>query len=164
MSKFQYSNLIIIGNGFDRWQDLPTPYDEFRKYYVAHIDDAMDTLNIPKKTIIEPDGTEKNITPVELVYGDPFAPTKLPSEFFWSFETSLDKIDDQLLNLYFGRKKENLHELRETVKQAQAILRHLFSGWILDLGIASRDGGYRFKDDCFFINFNYTDTLENDSI
>ena len=35
--KSQYKNLIIIGNGFDRWQGLPTSYDEFRKYYHKNI-------------------------------------------------------------------------------------------------------------------------------
>lgn len=160
MSKSRYRNLMIIGNGFDRWQGFPTSYDEFRKYYSAHIDDAMDALGIPKKTFAKPGETEKTMTPVELVYGDPFDPSKLPSEFFWSFETSLDKIDDQLLNMYFGREKEGIRAMKETVKQAHAILRHLFSGWILDLDITPKDSGYRFKDDCFFINFNYTDTLE----
>lgn len=160
MFKAKYKNLIIIGNGFDRWQNLPTSYDEFRKYYATHIDEAMDALGIVKKTIAEPDGTEKTVTPVELVYGDPFDPQKLPSEFFWSFETSLDKMDDQQLSLYYGTSKKGINQLRETVEQAQAILRHLFCGWILALNITEESSKYHFGDDSFFINFNYTDTLE----
>lgn len=31
----KYKSLILIGNGFDQWQDLPTAYKEFRKYYAA---------------------------------------------------------------------------------------------------------------------------------
>lgn len=77
--KSKYRNLVIIGNGFDRWQGLPTAYDEFRKYYSAHLDEAMNDLGIHSKTISEPDGTTKTVTPVELVYGDPFDPQKLPS-------------------------------------------------------------------------------------
>ena len=92
MFRSKYRNLVIIGNGFDRWQHLPTSYDEFRKYYADHIDEAMDALGISPKTVVEPDGTTRTITPVELIYGDPFNPKKLPSEFFWSFETSLDKM------------------------------------------------------------------------
>ncbi len=160
MYKPKYRNLILIGNGFDCWQGLPTAYDEFRKYYASHIDEAMSALNIPPKTIAEPDGTTKTITPVELVYGDPFNPQKLPSEFFWAFETSLDKMDDQQLILYYGRNKKGIDQLKETVEQAQAILRRLFSGWILSLDITEADSEYQFKDDCFFVNFNYTDTLE----
>lgn len=119
MFKPKYRNLVIIGNGFDRWQGLPTAYDEFRKYYSAHLDETMNDLGIHSKTISEPDGTTKTVTPVELVYGDPFDPQKLPSEFFWSFETSLDKMDDQQLILYFGRTKKGIDQLQETVEQAQ---------------------------------------------
>ena len=89
-----------------------------------------------------------------------FDPQKLPSEFFWSFETSLVKMDDQQLILYFGRTKKGIDQLQETVEQAQTILRHLFSGWILSLDITEADSKYQFKDDCFFVNFNYTNTLE----
>ena len=160
MYRSKYRKLILIGNGFDRWQGLPTSYDKFRKYYAVHIDEAMSVLGIPLKTITEPDGTEKTITPVEFVYGDPFDPQKLPSEFFWSFETSLDKMDDQQLILYFGRTKKGIDQLQETVEQAQTILRHLFSEWILSLDISKADSEYQFGDDCFFVNFNYTDTLE----
>ena len=160
MFRSKYRNLVIIGNGFDRWQGLPTSYDEFRKYYADHIDEAMDALGISPKTVVEPDGTTRTITPVELIYGDPFNPKKLPSEFFWSFETSLDKMDDQQLSLYYGTSKKGINQLREAVEQAQVTLRHLFSGWILALNITKADSGYHFKNNCFFVNFNYTDTLE----
>ena len=33
----KYKNLIIIGNGFDRWQNLLTSYENFRLYYQDHI-------------------------------------------------------------------------------------------------------------------------------
>ncbi len=120
----------------------------------------MTALHIAKETIPAPGGAAKVITPVELIYGDPFNPENLPSEFFWTFETSLDKLDDQQLILYYGRSEKGIDQLRETVEQARAILRHLFSGWISSLDITEVDGGYRFKNDCFFVNFNYTDTLK----
>ena len=50
MFKPKYRNLVIIGNGFDRWQGLPTAYDEFRKYYSAHLDETMNDLGIHSKT------------------------------------------------------------------------------------------------------------------
>lgn len=31
--KGQYTKLFLIGNDFDRWQGLPTSYDDFRQYY-----------------------------------------------------------------------------------------------------------------------------------
>ena len=160
MFRPKYRNLVIIGNGFDRWQNLPTSFENFRSYYYDHIEEAVDLLDIPKETIPQIDGTVKLITPVELIYGDPFDPDMLPPEFFWSFEASLDKIDDQKINLYFGRKATDIQALGETVDQAQALLRHLFSQWILALDVTTKYEKLRFKKDCFFINFNYTDTLE----
>lgn len=160
MNRAGYKKLVLIGNGFDRWRGLPTSYGEFRNYYLTHIEEVMDELQISKLTIPQPDGSSKIITPVELVYGDPFHPEELPPEFFWTFESSLDKLDDQQLNLYFGRSKDGLQALRETVSQAQAILRRLFSAWIREINISAQDSGYRFDRDCFFVNFNYTDTLE----
>ena len=41
--KGQNRNLIIIGNGFDRWQGLPTSYDNFKQYYSKNV------LSISKK-------------------------------------------------------------------------------------------------------------------
>lgn len=35
--KNKYKKLFIIGNGFDRWQGLPTSYDHFKDYYRKNI-------------------------------------------------------------------------------------------------------------------------------
>ena len=32
MARTRYRKLMLIGNGFDRWQGLPTSYDAFRNY------------------------------------------------------------------------------------------------------------------------------------
>ena len=160
MCRSKYKKLVLIGNGFDRWRGLPTSYDEFRNYYLTHIEEVMHELRISKLSIQQPDGSSQIITPVELVYGDPFHPKALSPEFFWTFERSLDKLDDQQLNLYFGRSEDGLQRLRETVSQAQTILRQLFSAWIREVNISTQNSGYCFDDDCFFVNFNYTDTLE----
>lgn len=105
MFRSKYKNLVIIGNGFDRWQDLPTSYEQFRLYYAANVDRVMEELGMQKRTVTGEDGSEVSLTAVELVYGNPFRPDELPHEFFWNFETALDKLDDQQLNYYFGRSK-----------------------------------------------------------
>ncbi len=33
VKKGNYKNLVIVGNGFDLWQNLPTSYEKFRLYY-----------------------------------------------------------------------------------------------------------------------------------
>lgn len=160
MNHKEYKNLVLIGNGFDRWQGLPTSYDQFRLYYHEHLNEAMDKLGLPYETITDKDGKEVRVTPADLIYGDIFRPNALPDEFFWTFETSLDKIDDQQILLYFGRKKENLERMSRMVDDAQALLRTLFCDWIQSLDISPQEGGPALPENSFFINFNYTDTLE----
>lgn len=122
--KGQYTKLFLIGNGFDRWQGLPTSYGDFRQYYFEHILEITQELRI--KT--EVDDAGHLITPVEKILGNIFNPEALPGEFFWNFESSMALLDDQNISLYFGK--------------------------------TDKDTGYRFDDSCYFINFNYTNTLE----
>lgn len=46
MSRSNYRNLIIIGNGFDCWQGIPTSYEKFRVYYKEHIAEVA-SMQIP---------------------------------------------------------------------------------------------------------------------
>ncbi|HBG22764.1 MAG TPA: hypothetical protein DDW83_05855, partial [Peptococcaceae bacterium] len=69
--------LVIIGNGFDIWQDLHTGYNEFQKYYLLHRDEIMKRLRIKKKVFQDESGQKIAISDVELIYGDPFEPGQL---------------------------------------------------------------------------------------
>ena len=154
-------NLFLIGNGFDRWQNLSSSYDDFRKYYQAHIDDVMRAMSINRIEITNEKGEEVELTPVDLIFGNPFDPRELQPEFFWQLEDSMNKIDDQLLNEYFGRDKKALKRLSKTVSQAKRILQKLFSDWIVSLDVKPASVfSHQFEEDSVFINFNYTDTLE----
>ena len=44
MCRSKYKKLVLIGNGFDRWRGLPTSYNEFRNYYLTHIEEVMHEL------------------------------------------------------------------------------------------------------------------------
>lgn len=160
MNKRKIKNLFIIGNGFDCWQKLPTSYESFRQYYITHVDEIMAKLNLRPQRLEGSNGSTKTITPVELIYGNPFEPNVLPSEFFWSFETSLDKLDDHQLNYYFGKSNKGIYNLQETIQNAQEILQEVFGNWIASINIECAEPKYDFSDDCYFINFNYTKTLQ----
>lgn len=160
MSRSEYRNLIIIGNGFDCWQGIPTSYEKFRLYYAAHIEEVAEALGCTFYPIIDDAGVEKRITAVELIYGNPFDPDYLESDFFWNLEARLNRIDDQMISLYFGREKEGLEKLNTAVDEATLLIRRLFCDWVMTLDISNKDSGYKFTDDCFVINFNYTDTVE----
>lgn len=50
--------------------------------------------------------------------------------------------------------------MAKSVVNANRILTEAFCRWIATIQIAKIDQGIRFRDNCCFINFNYTDTLE----
>lgn len=156
--KSQYSKLIIVGNGFDRWQGLPSSYEDFRKYYIQHIDEIIGKLGYKNHTYSREGGG--TITDVDLIYGDPFHPDKLADDFFCTFEISLAQLDDQLINQYFGKTHRALYQMQESIDRAQTILREAFGGWIASVDIPKEKADYQFPDDCFCINFNYTGTLQ----
>lgn len=153
--------LIIIGNGFDIWQGLDTSYKSFHNYYKQHLNDILRKLHLKKHEYIDENGKSYFLSDVELVYGDPFSPEELDDAFWNTFELSLDKVDSERLNLFFGKTEEELYELQEAVENAQNILREAFSAWIQSIPVASCDSGYTFGEDCYCINFNYTNTVES---
>lgn len=151
--------LIVIGNGFDRWQGLNTSYFNFRDYYLAHRDEILRKLRIKKRTIQYEDGRIIDISDVELIYGDPFRPKELEDDFWGTFESSLDKIDADKINLFFGKDRQGLREMKKSIRNANRILREAFSQWIATIEIGKKNVEHIFGDNCLFINFNYTDTL-----
>ncbi len=155
----QKDTLIIIGNGFDIWQGLDTSYSAFRKYYLRHRNEIMKKLHIKKRKVIYSNNHIEEFSDVELVYGDPFQPNELDELFWGNFESSLNKIDDQKLNLFFGKERNDLKEMSRSIKNAKKILTTAFCDWIVSLEINKQNQKYKFGDNCIFINFNYTDTL-----
>lgn len=121
MSRSNYRNLIIIGNGFDCWQGIPTSYEKFRVYYNEHIAEVASKLGYSFYTIKDTAGIEKKVTAVELIYGNPFEPDQLENDFFWNLEARMDKIDDQIINLYFGRSAEGRKKLSLAVDEAKGM-------------------------------------------
>lgn len=49
--------IVVIGNGFDRWQGLNTSYADFQTYYHEHLDEILKKLHIKKHRYVCPDGT-----------------------------------------------------------------------------------------------------------
>ena len=152
----KYKNLFIIGNGFDLWQGLPTSYGNFKEYYRNHIQEIVKARHI--KATVDEGGNL--ITPVELIFGDITQPTALSDEFFWNFEAATAQLDDQGIINHFNKTDKGLYQLQETVSEAQEILQQAFSDWIASIKVEQKESGFSFDDSCYFINFNYTDTLE----
>ena len=72
----------------------------------------------------------------------------------------MDRLDDQKINLYFGRSHEGLDALKVAVDEAITLLKRLFCDWVATFEVEPLNSGYTFSENCFVINFNYTDTVE----
>lgn len=151
--------LVIIGNGFDIWQGYSTSYLEFQKYYLKNRDKILRKLHIRKQVYIDEKGQRIELSDVEIIYGNPFRPNELEEEFWGTFETSLDDIDAERINAYFGKDARGLRKMRRSIRNANRILKEAFCSWIKEVHIESSEAQYNFEDNCLFINFNYTDTL-----
>ncbi len=152
--------LIIIGNGFDVWQGLHTRYAEFQAYYLEHRSRILKKLHIREHVFRQEDGQMVRVSDVELIYGDPFDPRELEDQFWSTFEASLEQIDAERINLFFGKGNGDLRRLKISLRNANRILQEAFCGWISGITTEEKDTDYRFGDNCLFINFNYTDTLQ----
>lgn len=152
-------NLVIVGNGFDRWQGLDTSYKHFQTYYLAHRDEILKDLKI-KPVIVSTKGRpDIKISPVELIYGSREDFGELDDEFWSTYENSLGQIEDEDINRFFGNSKSDLKWLKRTVRNCKRILQTAFNRWIATIDIDRRKPEYNFGDNTLFINFNYTDTL-----
>lgn len=159
VERIPVDTIFIIGNGFDMWQGLRSSYSEFQKYYLEHREKILRKLHIKKHIFVDSDGENIECSDVELIYGDPFQPDELDNEFWNTFEASLDNLDAERLNLFFGKEKSGLKEMEKSIKNARRILSEAFCSWIATMNVDEKDSGYSFGENCVFINFNYTDTL-----
>ena len=151
--------LFIIGNGFDMWQGLGTSYWKYKEFYLAHRDEILKKLRIKKQSVTFDDGQKIEFSDAEIIYGNPFYPGELEDKFWGEFESSLAEIDTFNLNSFFGKEKEDLIEMNESIRNAKRIFREAFCRWISEIVIDSKETDYHFGDNCLFVNFNYTDTL-----
>lgn len=157
--KEQIDTLVIIGNGFDVWQGMNTSYSRFQEYYLENRKRILKKLHIKEKYVIDADGKKLRFSDVELIYGDPFHPGELTEQFWGSFERSLEHINTEAINLWFGKTRSGLRQMDKSIRNAKRILTTAFCEWITSIPIPDKDLPYHFGSNCFFINFNYTATL-----
>lgn len=142
------------------WQGVSTSYSDFEKYYLAHRNEIMQQLRIRPYAITDGDET-RIVSDVEMLYGNPFDPGEIGHDFWSRYEDSLSLIDDQRVNLYFGKEKEGLKCIALLAENSKKILQEAFSSWINNKHIETIDSGYHFPGNCYIINFNYTNTVKS---
>lgn len=149
------TKLFIIGNGFDIWSGIDSQFTRFRHFYYDNQRRFVRELCLPIY------GTNNGhlITDLELVYGDPYNCFEL-TECFWNqFETNLASISFANITKYFDDTPKGTIELANTLFNSKELLDYAFENWVKSLTVPDRNDAFCFDEDCYFINFNYTDTL-----
>ncbi|MEH7889894.1 bacteriophage abortive infection AbiH family protein [Elizabethkingia meningoseptica] len=141
--------LYIIGNGFDLSHQLETSYEDFCKYLQQNFQDLMYKM-------------------------DEYFSFKVSEKYLWTdFENDLGTFN---FKAYFGDLNE-IDVLHESFKPSEVYsledemqqeidrfideIRTAFTNWISELDISlGKVKNIKFSNKDYFINFNYTETLE----
>lgn len=172
---FKMNKLFVIGNGFDLSHDLKTSYEDFRKY--LNSDRIITTdLRVPGSQIL-PDGSiiyneEEVISMLFYLISDAEGDTTK-----WSnIEASLAKLDFSLLfdqydeildkdgGINFWKTAYNNEDIASELKIPTLTIQKLFSDWVNTISISNAEAKNDFikltEKGSLFLNFNYTETLE----
>ncbi|MBN1062484.1 hypothetical protein DVV95_11780 [Clostridium botulinum] len=171
--------LFIIGNGFDLSHDLKTSYEDFHKYLKNKYPNVNCNNYLIPETIQMPDG--------DIVYDDDEVVAVIlniiseveDGEKWSDLETSLGYLEfDSYLDYYPGDMDddketdidefENAYNNEDRAMQLAGAIKEItnyFSEWINTININNtlkkKEDFKRLLDsNCFFLNFNYTETLE----
>lgn len=162
--------LFIIGNGFDLNEGLNTRYSDFKKYLENHNSKLLDDLMFFYKNIFDLDVDEDSVMNFDKSIfisskGKSFIPNDL--NLWSSFEKNMANISFSNIRDIVGFGKfplKNYDETLTTLKRYfETTLQNLkisLKQWIKSINIYPTLFINKFPKDCEFINFNYTDTLE----
>lgn len=172
-------NLVLVGNGFDIWQGLPTKMSDFKKYYRENKERIAKQLHIKPVVFTLENGYVYKLNYIEMFYWflkkknylkfctEKYAGENakyyevdefLDKKFWFDFENNLFNLDDIIINTYYGKTKKDLKMMQLGIRDLKKLLRELFCQWIMSINVEPKQCEYNFKD-CLFINFNYTNTL-----
>lgn len=171
------SKLFIIGNGFDSAHKMPTSYEEFRKYIIGEYELSEHEDEIPEipDSSLMPDGEE---------FIDPKDAMRLAvwllswcggsEDCEWKeFESNLASLDyesvmdentafcDDPDHLFW--EANNYEMIASNLQSAMQKLPQIFEKWVETIPISKNkisDIVDLFNDSCYFLTFNYTETLE----
>jgi len=144
--------LYILGNGFDIYHGLKTRYADFHHYVSEHCNDVENTLENYFNFQVDDHYLWKNFE------GDL---CEFNYKSFFDDLNHLDVMDESFkLSQCFGLEDDIIQQSEDLVKD----IREAFSNWIESISYPDKDQLpfplLQLKPGSLFINFNYTDTLE----
>ena len=142
------TKLYIIGNGFDKHHKLPTNYYDFHQFVITNYSD------------------------VENLFEEYFQ-LRINENNLWSdFENDLESFkwndfyaEKNHINLFNENFKPSLiYDLEDNLKQETDELVHeiklAFGNWLNQINLKTVNKSIEIEKEAFFLNFNYTFTLE----
>lgn len=144
LSHLEYSpaqTLYVIGNGFDRFHDLPTSYLDFK----AHAKDRLSFLEEFFSFDLEDD------------------------QMWYEFENRFGSFDYHLFYDYhylnnqaesWGAAAGVADDIQEEAERMIEALRKEFEGWIRTIDLAAVSKRLRLPHNAIYLNFNYTPVLQ----
>ena len=154
-------HLYIIGNGFDLFTGLHTSYSDFKHWlqhkYIFVYENMKAAYNMDGKW-----WNDFEVNPGELdihQYVRNFTPTEK------SAEEIIKQIEERNNHLNSIGLLTDLHIESTCASRLRGlldILQYCFERWVADCQSMITDPQYTYieEDDSYFINFNYTDTIE----
>lgn len=140
------STLFIIGNGFDIWNRLPTSYGNFNKEYKDHLDEHIHYFD-------DFCGIDSEWSNFEESLGS-FNQDEFHDNA--AMQPSLEELGDEPKLLY-GYEDDITIKKEELVED----ITNAFREWIRSVDVNSAQKLMHFYLPAFFVNFNYTATLQD---
>lgn len=142
------NRLYIIGNGFDRYHELPTGYCDFHEYVENNLPDLENDMEeyfqLRKDDNNLWSDFEKDLSTFN--YKTFFKDNKY-------FDCLDDKFKQSQINCLEDDIKQETEELIERIKEG-------FENWISNIELENIKEKLELEKESFFLNFNYTLTLE----
>ncbi|HAS3627365.1 TPA: hypothetical protein I6193_003629 [Vibrio cholerae] len=140
------STLFIIGNGFDIWNGLPTSYRNFNEKYKEHLEKHIHYFD-------DLCGIDSDWANFEESLGS-FNQDSFHDNA--AMQPSLEELGDEPKRLY-GYEDEIAIKKEELVRDITSA----FNGWIRSVNVYAAKKLMHFYFPAYFINFNYTTTLQD---
>ncbi|HAS6161854.1 TPA: bacteriophage abortive infection AbiH family protein [Vibrio parahaemolyticus] len=139
------TTLVIIGNGFDIQNELPTSYWHFQEQYHRRLDEHF--------AFFPQFFDDQHWSNFEENLGV-FNEEEFNAEAAW--QPSLDDMAESSRHLY-GYEDEISEKVDELVND----ITNSFTTWVRAVDVSSASQRFKFPDGAKFINFNYTSTLQD---
>lgn len=138
------ATLYIIGNGFDRWHELPTSYEHFYEFAKDLLDELEGYFD---------DELAKDV----LWYDFENSLGTFDSQMFYDEHNNTDvTAEDFKLSDTYGLEDD----LNEQADNMVNEIRNRFHDWIYSIDISKAPKKLTFSSDSRFLTFNYTSTLQ----